>query len=265
MLALTCPGMIPSFIFGVSSGHIGVGCMARSAVILGLEQEIERIEARPRARGPVASTGVPDLDALLPGGGLPRGSVVEWLGPCSSGKTAVLRTSLARLRMRGESVAWIDTRRTLYAPDWTDLVPGPGEFWVVRPRTVGEAAWCADLLLRSGAFGAVAFHVFDGSGGGRAMSGGGIRHGAAMRLQRLAEQAGALFVVLGEVPIAALRLGFRPGRVEPVRGVPFGPFLPRARPVWVRIGKRGSVEVPVLFPLSVPHQTADTRDRKGPE
>jgi hypothetical protein len=257
--------MIPSFIFGVSSGHIGVGCMARSAVILGLEQEIERIEARPRARGPVASTGVPDLDALLPGGGLPRGSVVEWLGPCSSGKTAVLRTSLARLRMRGESVAWIDTRRTLYAPDWTDLVPGAGEFWVVRPRTVGEAAWCADLLLRSGAFGAVAFHVFDGSGGGRAMGGGGIRHGAAMRLQRLAEQAGALFVVLGEVPIAALRLGFRPGRVEPVRGVPFGPFLPRARPVWVRIGKRGSVEVPVLFPLSVPHQTADTRDRKGPE
>ena len=242
-----------------------MGCMARSAVILGLEQEIERIEARPRARGPVASTGVPDLDALLPGGGLPRGSVVEWLGPCSSGKTAVLRTSLARLRMRGESVAWIDTRRTLYAPDWTDLVPGAGEFWVVRPRTVGEAAWCADLLLRSGAFGAVAFHVFDGSGGGRAMSGGGIRHGAAMRLQRLAEQAGALFVVLGEVPIAALRLGFRPGRVEPVRGVPFGPFLPRARPVWVRIGKRGSVEVPVLFPLSVPHQTADTRDRKGPE
>ena len=239
--------------------------MARSAVILGLEQEIERIEARPRARGPVASTGVPELDALLPGGGLPRGSVVEWLGPCSSGKTAVLRTGLALLRMRGESVAWIDTRRTLYAPDWTDLVPGAGEFWVVRPRTVGEAAWCADLLLRSGAFGAVALHVVDRSGGGRAMSGGDIRHGAAMRLQRLAEQAGALFVVLGEVPIAALRLGFRPGRVEPVRGVPFGPFLPRARPVWVRIGKRGSVEVPVLYPLSTPRRTADTRDRKGPE
>ena len=242
-----------------------MGCMARSAVILGLEQAIERIEARPRIRGPVASTGMPDLDALLPGGGLPRGSVVEWLGPSSSGKTAVLRTSFARLRTRGESVAWIDTRHTLYAPDWTDLVPGAGEFWVVRPRTVGEAAWCADLLLRSGAFGAVAFHVADRSGGRRATSEGGIRHGAAVRLQRLAEEAGALFVVLGEAPVAALRLGFRPGRVEPVRGVPFGPFLPRARPVWVRIGKRGGVEVPVLCPLSAPRRTADTRDRKGPE
>ena len=239
--------------------------MARSAVILGLEQAIERIEARPRARGPVAPTGMPDLDALLPGGGLPRGSVIEWLGPASSGKTAVLRTGLARLRMHGESVAWIDTRHTLYAPDWTDLVSGAGEFWVVRPRTVREAAWCADLLLRSGAFGAVAFHVADRSGGRSAASDEGIRHSAAVRLQRLAEEAGALFVVLGEAPVAALRLGFRPGRVEPVRGIPFGPFLPRTRPVWVRIGKRGGVEVPVLCPLSAPRRTADTRDRKGPE
>ena len=239
--------------------------MARSAVILGLEQAIERIEARPRVRGPVAPTGMPDLDALLPGGGLPRGSVIEWLGPSSSGKTAVLRTGLARLRLHGESVAWIDTRHTLYAPDWTDLVSGTGEFWVVRPRTTGEAAWCADLLLRSGAFGAVAFHVADRSGGRSAERGGGIRHGAAVRLQRLAEEAGALFVVLGEAPVAALRLGFRPGRVEPVRGIPFGPFLPRTRPVWVRIGKRGGVEVPVLCPLSAPRRIAATRDRKGPE
>ena len=239
--------------------------MARSAVILGLEQAIERIEARPRVRGPVAPTGMPDLDALLPGGGLPRGSLIEWLGPSSSGKTAILRTGLARLRLHGESVAWIDTRHTLYAPDWTDLVSGTGEFWVVRPRTTGEAAWCADLLLRSGAFGAVAFHVADRSGGRSAERGGGIRHGAAVRLQRLAEEAGALFVVLGEAPVAALRLGFRPGRVEPVRGIPFGPFLPRTRPVWVRIGKRGGVEVPVLCPLSAPRRIAATRDRKGPE
>ena len=239
--------------------------MARSAVILGLEQAIERIEARPRVRGPVAPTGMPDLDALRPGGGLPRGSLIEWLGPSSSGKTAILRTGLARLRLHGESVAWIDTRHTLYAPDWTDLVSGTGEFWVVRPRTTGEAAWCADLLLRSGAFGAVAFHVADRSGGRSAERGGGIRHGAAVRLQRLAEDAGALFVVLGEAPVAALRLGFRPGRVEPVRGIPFGPFLPRTRPVWVRIGKRGGVEVPVLCPLSAPRRIAATRDRKGPE
>jgi hypothetical protein len=242
--------------------------MARSAVILELEQAIERIEARPCARGPVVSTGVSDLDALLPGGGLPRGSVVEWLGPSSSGKTAVLRAGFAQLRKRGESVAWIDTHCTLYSPDWTDLVPGAGEFWVVRPRTIGEATWCADLLLRSGAFGAVAFHLADrpGSGGSRRVERETtIRHGATVRLQRLAEEAGALFVVLGRTPISALRLGFRPGRIEPVHGVPFGPFLPQTRPVWVRIGKRGSLEVPVLCPVPSVRPSVCPRDRKGPE
>ncbi len=235
--------------------------MARAATILELERAIERLGARPVASGPVASTGVPALDALLPGGGLPRGRVVEWLGPRSSGKTALLRAGLARLRGAGESVAWIDAGRTLYAPDWADLVPGEGEFWVVRPRDAAETAWCADLLLRSGAFGAVALYGPRGAGpGGKA-----LRRGAAVRLQRLAEEAGALFVVLGEAPLAALRLGFRPGRVEPVRGLPFGPILPPSRPVWVRVGKRGGAEVPILCPVPVRRRPPATRDRKGPE
>ncbi len=237
--------------------------MARSAAILELERKIEPIGARPSASGPIAPTGVPGLDALLPGGGLPRGRVVEWLGPPSSGKTSLLRAGLAHLRASGESVAWIDVGRTLFAPDWTALVPGEGEFWVVRPRDAGEAAWCADLLLRSGAFGAVTLHGTDG-GTGRAGA-QRLRRAAVVRLQRLAEEAGALFVTLGEMPIAALRLGFRPGRVEPVRDVPFGPFLPRVRPIWVRVGKRGSVEVPVLCPGPSRRRPGETRDRKGPE
>lgn len=237
--------------------------MARAATILELERTIERLGARPAAPGPIAPTGVPGLDALLPGGGLPRGRVVEWLGPRSSGKTTLLRAGLAHLRGIGESVAWIDAGRTLYAPDWTDLVPGEGEFWVVRPRDAAEAAWCADLLLRSGAFGAVALHGADGAG--EAVGTGGLRRAAAVRLQRLAEEAGALFVVLGEAPLAALRLGFRPGRVEPVRDVPFGPFLPPSRPVWVRVGKRGSAEVPILCPAPARRRPMETRDRKGPE
>jgi len=235
--------------------------MARAATILELERAIERLGARPAASGAVASTGLPALDALLPGGGLPRGRVVEWLGPRSSGKTALLRAGLARLRGAGESVAWIDAGRTLYAPDWTGLVPGEGEFWVVRPRDGAETAWCADLLLRSGAFGAVALHGPGGTAGETDL----LRRGATVRLQRLAEEAGALFVVLGEVPLAALRIGFRPGRVEPVRNVPFGPFLPPARPVWVRVGKRGGAEIPILCPVPAHRRPPATRDRKGPE
>lgn len=224
-----------------------------------LEHEIERIGARFPGGGSASAsvpTGLSGLDDLLPHGGLPRGRIVEWTGPPSSGKTAVLRTSLERLRRGGESVALIDGTRGLYAPDWLRLVPGEGEFWIVRPDTAAEAAWCADLLLRSGAFGAVALRVDE--------SPELLGRAASVRLQRLAEESASVFVAVGRVAVAALRLGFRPGRVEPLREIPFGPLLPAVRPVWIRVGKRGDAEVPVLCPVPEPRTEAFTRDRKGP-
>lgn len=232
--------------------------MATSALEV-LEQEIERIGARSPGGGSASAsvpTGLSGLDDLLPHGGLPRGRIVEWTGPPSSGKTAVLRTSLERLRRGGESVALIDGTRGLYAPDWLRLVPGEGEFWIVRPDTPSEAAWCADLLLRSGAFGAVTLRGDE--------SPELLGRAASVRLQRLAEESASVFVAVGRVAVAALRLGFRPGRVEPLRGVPFGPLLPAVRPVWIRVGKRGDAEVPVLCPMPEPRTEVFTRDRKGP-
>lgn len=233
-----------------------------------LEREIERIGAREHATPSsrlAAPTGLSPLDDLLPHGGLPRGRIVEWTGPPSSGKTAVLRASLEHLRRDGESVALIDDTGGLFAPDWLQLVPGEGEFWIVRPSSTPEAAWCADLLLRSGAFGAVALRVGERAEG---EAGSGtpeiLGRAASVRLQRLAEEAASVFVTVGRVAIAALRLGFRPGRIEPLRGVPFGPFLPAVRPVWIRVGKRGDAEVPVLCPVPEPRTEVFTRDRKGP-
>lgn len=229
-----------------------------------LERELERIENGPERRPgePAVPTGLPPLDALLPDGGLPRGRVVEWTGPASSGKTAVLRESLRHLRCAGESVALIDASGGLYAPDWRVLVPGDGEFWIVRPDSAAEATWCADLLLRSGAFGAVALRVEEA-----VVAGSGpetLGRAASVRLQRLAEEAAAVFVTVGRVAVAALRLGFRPGRIEPLRDAPFGPLLPPVRPVWIRVGKRGETEVPVLCPMPSSRVEPVTRDRKGP-
>jgi hypothetical protein len=236
--------------------------MRRSAAIVELEKQIERIESRPRGPGGSVSTGVPSLDALLPGGGLPRGQVVEWLGPRSSGKTTLLRTAFASLRTTGESIALIDTARSLYAPDWVGLIAGEGRFWVIRPPDPGEAAWCADLILRSGAFGAVALlastHVVPAEKVDPV-----LRRSVTIRLQRLAEEANAIFVTVGHVPLAALRLSFRAGRVEFVQEA-FGPFLPSIRPIWVRVGKRGAVEVPLLYPVPPSWGLEPARDRKGP-
>jgi len=248
--------------FGSREGGLATGALEV------LEHEIERIGARFSGGGPVSSsvpTGLSALDDLLPHGGLPRGRIVEWTGPPSSGKTAVLRASLECLRRGGESVALIDGTCGLYAPDWLQLVPGDGEFWIVRPDSALEAAWCADLLLRSGAFGAVALRVnetMEAGAGSRAPE--MLGRAASIRLQRLAEESASVFVAVGRVAVAALRLGFRPGRVEPVRDVPFGPLLPAVRPVWIRVGKRGDAEVPVLCPVPEPRSEVFTRDRKGP-
>ena len=233
--------------------------MAHVNALETLEREVERIGPRPAASyaSVVVPTGLRILDDLLPNGGLPRGRVVEWSGPASSGKTAVLRASLERLREHGESVALIDGSGALYAPDWVRLVPGEGEFWIVRPGSASEATWCADLLLRSGAFGAVALRITEPAATP-------LSRGASVRLQRLAEEAAAVFVTVGHAAIAALRLGFRPGHVEPLMNTGFGPFLPPVRPVWVRVGKRGATEVPVLCPIPPHRRLPATRDRKGP-
>ena len=236
--------------------------MRHSAAIMELERQIEQIESKPRGPGDSVSTGVSSLDTLLPGGGLPRGQVVEWLGPRSSGKTTLLRAAFASLRATGESIAVIDPARSLYAPDWTGLTAGEGRFWVIRPPDPVEAAWCTDLILRSGAFGAVALlastHTVTPESSDPL-----LRRGVTIRLQRLAEEANAIFVTVGHVPLAALRLSFRAGRVESVQEA-FGPFLPSIRPIWVRVGKRGSVEVPLLCPVSPPWGPQPARDRKGP-
>lgn len=194
---------------------------------------------------------------------MPRGQAVEWRGPRSCGKTALLRATLAHLHDAGEPVAVVDRGHTLFAPDWVGL-HGTGEsFWVVRPPEPTDAVWCADLLLRSGAFGAVALEI-DTGGPELDAPMPSLSRSVIVRLQRLAEDAGAVFVVIGALPMAALRLRFSPGRMEPMRSF-FGPVLPAIRPVWVGLGKGGSGEIPILCP-SLPRRDLQplVRDRKGP-
>lgn len=243
------------------------------AALRELERKLEEMTRPPRKTRPeTVPTGIPRLDELLPEGGLPRGRAVEWLGPLSCGKTAVLRAALGRLHGSGEGVAVVDPTRTLYAPDWAELA-GRTPFWVVRPPRPSEATWCADLLLRSGAFGAVALEADPVAPPGddrrrapraRRRRGIDLSRSVTVRLQRLAEEAGAVLVVVGELPLAALRLRFRPGRLEPVTASPFGSVLPPVRPVWAGVGHRGEREVPILCPVPpIRSIQPAVRDRKG--
>ena len=99
-------------------------------------------------------TGIPELDALLIGRGVPRGRLTEVVGARGSGKTSVLRQLVGTTAARGLWVAYIDAARTLAPRDWAHVEGVGGKepsVWMVRPNTPGKGAWCADILLRSAA------------------------------------------------------------------------------------------------------------------
>ena len=135
----------------------------------------------PAARRGLAF-GIPALDALLPLG-LPRGQITALDAPLGSGGTALL-LALAEATLRAdEGVAFVDAARTL-APQAAAHLAGLGPFWVIRPRGTESAWWCADVLLRTGAFGLV---IVD-------QAPTPVRT-VAVRLQRLARDKDAALVV----------------------------------------------------------------------
>lgn len=192
----------------------------RHLVLAHLRDEIRRIERRPARREGCVPSGLPEVDAALPGGGFPRGALCELAGGPASGKTAVALSLVAGLGPEDLS-AWVDVRGDLYPPaaaargvDLARLLvvrPGAGAGAGPSPRD-GDAArapavtalWAAEALLASGAFAAVVVDV----------PAARLAHGAdamARRLQAAAEKGGAVGLWLAprraalRVP-AALRL-----------------------------------------------------------
>jgi hypothetical protein len=146
---------------------------------------IQDTTARPD-RAPLP-TGIPELDALLVGHGIPRGRLTEITGVKGSGRTSMLRTLVTAVATGGRWVAYIDAARTLAPRDWAHVGSERAPLWIIRPTTSARATWCADLLLRSGAFALV---VMDGAPP--------LARVVAVRLTRLARDVGAAFVVTGE-------------------------------------------------------------------
>lgn len=153
--------------------------------IAALRQQLADIVEGTRPTTPGLTTGVAALDAALPGGGLPRGRLTEITGAPGSGVTTLTRHLVAAALGAGWWVAYVDAARTLAPRDWTALGVHEG-LWVVRPPDAARGAWCADVLLRSGAFGLV---VLDGAPV--------LPRAVAVRLVRLARVSDAAFVLLG--------------------------------------------------------------------
>lgn len=149
-----------------------------------LRAQLAAVLAPPPLPGGGIRTGIAALDAVLSDGGLPLGRLTEIVGGRGSGKTTLVREVVAQALADKRWVAYIDAGRTLAPADWAALATTE-RLWIVRPPPGAHGPWCADVLLRSGAFGLV---VLDG--------GGGLSRGVAVRLTRLARESNAAFVVL---------------------------------------------------------------------
>jgi len=202
-------------------------------VIARLREEIRRIERSPARREGWIASGLAEVDAVLPGGGFPKGALSELTGGPASGKTAVALALFAALGPE-ELAAYVDGRGELYPPAAAALgvdlarllvvrppsargvAPGAGAPGGGGPRGPGEPGrprgpapevraglWAAEALLASGAFAAVAIDLPIP----RALPGADA---AARRLQAAAERGGAVGLWLApgkglRVP-AALRI-----------------------------------------------------------
>jgi protein ImuA len=205
-------------------------------VLEDLRRQIRRIERRPERREGFLSCGRADVDALLPGGGFPRGALSALSGGPASGKTGVALAALREAQASGALAAFVDGRGELYPPAALALGVDLARLLIVRPERVPargdrsrdrncdrsrgarEAAlpglWAAEVLLASGAFAAVAIDVsLHALPGARAEA-------MLRRLRAAAEKGGTVGLLLaapgGPAIPAALRLDLDGARLRPL-------------------------------------------------
>jgi protein ImuA len=200
-----------------------MGAASRQREVLEeLRRQIRLLERKPARRTGVLPSGRPEVDALLPGGGFPRGSVTELVGGPASGKTQLALRALRGVQESGALAAFVDGRGEFYPPAAMALGIDPARLLIVRPgageRGGGETVaglWAAEALLASGAFAAVIVDVSLRSvPAGRAEA-------MLRRLRGAAEKGGAAALRLGAPrdpsSSAALRLELGGSERSPIR------------------------------------------------
>jgi hypothetical protein len=106
----------------------------------------------------VLATGFERLDAELPGGGWPMGTLTEVLHDGAGiGEVTFLAGALARATEGDRLVAWIAPPYVPYAPGLAQAGIRLDRCMVVRPASREDGLWAAEQALKSGACGAVLF------------------------------------------------------------------------------------------------------------
>ncbi len=160
---------------------------------------------------PSIPTGFAQFDALLPGGGWPRGALTEILVEREGiGELSLLAPALARLSRQELWIAFVAPPHLPYAPALAAADIDLAKVVMIRPEKSGDTLWAMEQALRSGCCSAVlAWPPF-------------LTEQAARRLQLAAEAAGCFGVYFSATASttalspAALRLKLSPanGRLK---------------------------------------------------
>ncbi|WP_324781187.1 translesion DNA synthesis-associated protein ImuA [Thiobacillus sedimenti] len=117
---------------------------------------IWRGDRRAQTAEAALPTGFAALDALLPGGGWPRGALTELLlARQGIGELRLLMPALAQLPETDGWLAWVAPPYVPYAAALAAAGIDLKRLVVAKPPTEADAWWTAEQALRSGACGAL--------------------------------------------------------------------------------------------------------------
>ncbi len=124
---------------------------AAAEVLAELADRVSRLEGwRPLRDEQRVSSGCAELDALLPDGGLRRGTLVEWLAARPASGAATLALLAAREASRaGGAVVVVDRATGFYPPAAIGWGLSLENLIVARPGSVADEQWAIDQVLRS--------------------------------------------------------------------------------------------------------------------
>jgi protein ImuA len=156
-----------------------------------LRTKLKDLECSCHASGEIVTTGAQALDDLL-GGGLKRGTLVEWLGIEASG-AMTLAIIAARIACENQgTMAIVDDKKQFYPPAVAALGVDLARVVILQPGNASDYAWCVHQTLRSPGVAAVLCHP------------GKIHERMMRRWQLAAERGGALGLLVR--PIEAQNL-----------------------------------------------------------
>lgn len=221
-----------------------------------LRQQLAAILAPPRIGDAAAiPTGIEALDRALSDGGVPSGKLTEIQGARGSGRTTLVRQLVLTAVAARRWVAVIDGSRTLAPREWAEAGDS-GRLWVIRPPGADKSAWCADILLRSGAFSLV---VLD--------SAPALPRPVAIRLTRLAKEHDVALVIVGDTPVIGTAVRLHVRRAKPMAPGPRPQALAHESRITIIVDKGGSqhaVEVSCAFEMARRLRShSEVPDRRG--